>query len=78
MGRAGLDPPPPPRRLPVLTGRAWTFADGLAAADILPERFAALAPAAAARHLFADLDAALAASFAPGTSWSRARAWGSG
>jgi acetylornithine/N-succinyldiaminopimelate aminotransferase len=23
------------RRLPVLTGRAWTFADGLAAADIV-------------------------------------------
>lgn len=66
MGRAGLDVPPPPRRLPVLTGRAWTFADGLAAADILPERFAALPPAEAARHLFADLDAGLAASFAPG------------
>lgn len=48
-------------RLPVLTGRAWTFADNLAAADILPVRFAALAAAAAAERLFADLDAGLAA-----------------
>jgi 3-isopropylmalate/(R)-2-methylmalate dehydratase small subunit len=54
------------RRLPVLTGRAWTFADELAATDILPERFAALSPADAAQHLFADLDAGLAASLAPG------------
>jgi 3-isopropylmalate/(R)-2-methylmalate dehydratase small subunit len=50
----------------VLTGRAWTFADGLAATDVLPERFGVLTPAEAARHLFADLDAGLAASFAPG------------
>lgn len=48
-------------RLPVLTGRAWAFADGLAAADILPERFAALAPREAARGLFADIDVSLAA-----------------
>jgi 3-isopropylmalate/(R)-2-methylmalate dehydratase small subunit len=47
-------------RLPVLTGRAWTFADDLAAADILPVRFAALGPKAAAPHLFADLDPTLA------------------
>jgi 3-isopropylmalate dehydratase small subunit len=53
-------------RLPVLTGRAWTFADGLAAADILPARFAALAPEAAAAHLFADLDPALAGRIAAG------------
>ncbi|HZP40425.1 MAG TPA: 3-isopropylmalate dehydratase small subunit [Candidatus Binatia bacterium] len=52
--------------LPVLTGRAWAFADGLTAADILPARFAALPAAAAARRLFADLDATLAAAFRRG------------
>jgi 3-isopropylmalate/(R)-2-methylmalate dehydratase small subunit len=66
VGQSELDAPSTIRRLPVLTGRAWTFADGLAATDILPERFAALPAADAARHLFADLDAGLAASFAPG------------
>src|SRR5581483_11742472 len=54
------------RRLPVLTGRAWTFADGLAAADILPLRCAQLDAGAAAAHLFADLDAGLAAAVRPG------------
>ena len=53
-------------RLPVLTGRAWTFADALGAADILPLRFATLAPADAARGLFADLDATLASRLASG------------
>jgi len=53
-------------RLPVLTGRAWTFADGLGAADILPLRFATLAPVDAARGLFADLDATLASRLAAG------------
>ena len=53
-------------RLPVLTGRAWTFADDLAAADILPIRFATLAPMETARRLFADLDGTLAARIAPG------------
>jgi 3-isopropylmalate/(R)-2-methylmalate dehydratase small subunit len=53
-------------RLPVLTGRALAFADRLGAADILPARFAALPPAAAARKLFADLDGGLAAGLAPG------------
>ena len=48
-------------RLPVLTGRAWAFADNLAAADILPARFARLPAAEGARRLFADLDATLAA-----------------
>jgi 3-isopropylmalate/(R)-2-methylmalate dehydratase small subunit len=48
-------------RLPVLTGRAWAFADDLAAADILPARFGGLPAAQAARHLFGDLDAGLAA-----------------
>ena len=48
-------------RLPVLTGRAWAFADNLTARDILPSRFADEGPSAAARRLFGDLDAALAA-----------------
>ncbi|HLK12815.1 MAG TPA: 3-isopropylmalate dehydratase small subunit [Candidatus Binatia bacterium] len=63
MGAGELDGE---RRLPVLTGRAWTFADALAAADILPLRCAALAAAEAAGHLFADLDAGLAAAVRPG------------
>jgi 3-isopropylmalate/(R)-2-methylmalate dehydratase small subunit len=54
------------RRLPVLTGRAWSFADRLTAADILPERYMALAPEAAAVHLFADLDVDLAQELLPG------------
>ena len=58
-GRGALGPSEP--RLPVLTGRAWAFADDLAAADILPARFAALAAAETARRLFADLDGTLAA-----------------
>lgn len=61
--RGALGTPEP--RLPVLTGRVWAFADDLAAEDVLPARFAALAPADAARRLFADLDATLAARFAP-------------
>jgi 3-isopropylmalate dehydratase small subunit len=51
----------PTLRLPVLTGRAWTFADDLQAADILPLRFAGVAPAEARTRLFADLDGGLAA-----------------
>ena len=47
-------------RLPVLTGRAWAFADRLAAADILPARFARLPAREGARRLFADLDASMA------------------
>jgi 3-isopropylmalate/(R)-2-methylmalate dehydratase small subunit len=54
------------RRLPVLTGRAWTFTDNLSAADVLPLRFASLPAAQAARHLFADLDGDLASRLAPG------------
>src|SRR5207244_6811907 len=53
-------------RLPVLTGRAWTFTDDLAAADILPARFAALSSPDAARQLFVDLDPTLAARFGAG------------
>ena len=51
----------PDVRVPVLTGRAWSFADGLRTDDILPARFVALPSADAARGLFADLDAGLAA-----------------
>jgi 3-isopropylmalate/(R)-2-methylmalate dehydratase small subunit len=47
-------------RLPVLTGRAWTFADELRADDILPARFVRLPAAEGARRLFADLDASVA------------------
>lgn len=53
-------------RLPVLTGRAWAFADELAAAEILPPRFATLPAEEAAAHLFADLDPTLAAALADG------------
>jgi len=53
-------------RLPVLTGRAWAFADELAAAEILPPRFATLPAGEAAAHLFADLDASLAAAIVDG------------
>jgi 3-isopropylmalate dehydratase small subunit len=48
-------------RIPVLTGRAWSFADRLRAVDILPPAAASLPPAEGVRHLFADLDATLAA-----------------
>jgi len=53
-------------RLPVLTGRAWAFADDLAAADILPARFALLPAPEGAGRLFADLDATLAAQLRAG------------
>jgi len=56
-GRGTLGPSEP--RLPVLT-------DDLAAADILPARFAALAAAETACRLFADLDGTLAARIARG------------
>ena len=52
--------------LPVLTGRAWAFADNLSAAEILPPRAGVLSAAEAARQLFAALDPALAALLAPG------------
>jgi len=58
--------PTPTLRLPVLTARAWTFADELQAVDILPLRFAGLAVGEARACLFADLDASLAARLAPG------------
>ena len=52
--------------LPTLTGRAWAFGMQLAAADVLPPRFAAASAADARAHLFADVDATLAARLAPG------------
>ena len=55
----------PDARVPTLFGVALTFADYLAARDVLPARFAAVADGAA--HLFADLDAGLAARIEPGT-----------
>ena len=54
----------PDARVPTLFGVALTFADHLAARDVLPARFAGAADGAT--HLFADLDAGLAASIAPG------------
>jgi 3-isopropylmalate/(R)-2-methylmalate dehydratase small subunit len=63
------DPEPlgePVSRIPVLTGRAWSFADRLRACDVLPLGFAAAAPADAARHLFGELDPTLAARISSG------------
>jgi len=54
------------RRVPVFTGRAWAFADNLAALDILPARFGGLPALEAARGLFAELDPGLATALAPG------------
>lgn len=59
------DPAAEPR-LPVLSGRAWRFADGLRARDILPADAADCAPADAVARLFAGIDATLAARLAPG------------
>ncbi len=58
-------PVDPDARVPTLFGVALTFADHLAARDVLPARFAGAADGAT--HLFADLDAGLAARIAPGT-----------
>lgn len=54
------------RRVPTHAGRAWAFADRLSAEEILPARCRDLAAAAAAGHVFGDLDAALAARIASG------------
>ena len=43
LSGAGGGPLNPDARVPTLFGPALTFADRLAAADILPDRFAALA-----------------------------------
>ena len=64
--RGPVSEPHDERRLPVLTGRAWAFADRLSAAEILPARFAGLDPRAAAGGLFADLAPDLASRLAPG------------
>src|SRR5262249_24690177 len=56
MGPGELDE----RRIPVLTGRAWCFADRLSAADILP------GPDASGGQLFRTIDPSLAARLAPG------------
>jgi 3-isopropylmalate/(R)-2-methylmalate dehydratase small subunit len=53
-------------RVPVLTGRAWSFADGLRACDVLPLALADATPADAARQLFGALDPTLAARIEPG------------
>jgi len=53
-------------RLPVITGRAWSFADGLRASDVLPCVAADEPPATAARRLFAGIDPTLAARLTPG------------
>jgi 3-isopropylmalate dehydratase small subunit len=57
----GGGPLGPEARVPTLFGIALTFLDRLAATDILPARFGLLPNAEAARRLFADLDAGLAA-----------------
>ena len=49
------------RRIGTHSGRAWTFADHLSAAEILPLRYADMAAVEAAHHLFGDLDPSLAA-----------------
>ena len=61
VSEAGGGPLGPDARVPTLFGVALTFADRLAATDILPARFAMEPEPAAARRLFADLDAGLAA-----------------
>jgi len=53
-------------RIPVLTGRAWSFADGLRATDVLPIGASSEPPAEATRRLFAAVDPTLAARLAPG------------
>ena len=50
----------------MLTGRAWSFADGLRASDVLPVGASNEPPAEATRRLFADIDPTLAARLAPG------------
>ncbi len=52
--------------LPTLTGRAWSFGIQLAAADVLPPRFATAPIAEARAGLFADVDPSFASRLAPG------------
>jgi 3-isopropylmalate/(R)-2-methylmalate dehydratase small subunit len=51
--------------LPTLEGRAWSFGLELSAAQILDESHTGLDPLNARHHLFASIDAALAARLAP-------------
>jgi 3-isopropylmalate/(R)-2-methylmalate dehydratase small subunit len=67
-----------PPRIPVLTGRAWSFADGLRAGDILPPSAGALAATDAVPRLFADLDPSLAARIEPGDVLVAGQRLGSG
>jgi 3-isopropylmalate dehydratase small subunit len=66
-GGGPLGTPDPEARVPTLFGIALTFADRLAATDILPARVADLAGGGAAAHLFGDLDGSLAARVETGT-----------
>jgi len=50
----------------VLTGRAWSFADGLRASDVLPIGASNEPPAEATRSLFAAIDPTLASRLVPG------------
>jgi 3-isopropylmalate dehydratase small subunit len=52
--------------LPTLTARAWAFGMALAPTDVLPSRYGDLPAREAARHVFGDLDAGLAARLAAG------------
>lgn len=52
--------------LPTLTGRAWAFGIELRVVDLLPQRYAMLAPEAASAHVLRDLDTALASRIGPG------------
>jgi 3-isopropylmalate dehydratase small subunit len=52
---------PDDARVPTIFGIALTFADHLAATDLLPARFGTLPPDEASARVFADLDAGLAA-----------------
>lgn len=65
-GGGPLGPPDPEARVPTLFGIALTFADRLAAADILPARFAEQ-PGGVTSRLFADLDEGFAARIEAGT-----------
>ena len=73
-GSVGTQPP----RLPVRSGRAWSFTDGLRASDVLPLRFGTLAPSEGREKLVADLDTALAGRIAAGDVLVAGHALGTG
>jgi len=68
----------PPPRLPVRSGRAWSFTDGLRASDMLPLRFGTMPPLEARGKIFADLDTALAGRIAVGDVLVAGHALGGG